>query len=170
MPCLVRLAVMTLAVMSPTYIQSQEPRASTPDRGFEREVVRKLESADPATVAWGAYEAGARHLTQTIPALQRIVERRLSQDDRQRRALLAVVLDALLQLHASLPASLLVRSAVGHPVQSFALLANAKDREPALRLCSPKPMDSGGTRQRTCSLKTGLRHSRRTSFRPCISV
>jgi hypothetical protein len=124
---------MTLAMMSSTYIQSQEPRASTPDRGLEREVVRKLESADPATVAWGAYEAGAYHLTQTIPALQRIVEEPPAQVDRQRRALLDVVLDALLQLRARLPASLLVRSAVEHPVQSFALLANAKDREPVLR-------------------------------------
>lgn len=134
MPFLLCVTALSVALMSsgPTGPpQKHSAEARTAD--LARRIARKLQSTNPATVAWGAYEAGAYHLSETIPALQWILELPPSADDRQRRALLDVVLDALVQLRARLPASLLIQHIDERPVQTLALLVNANDREPVLR-------------------------------------
>jgi hypothetical protein len=97
-----------------------------------RQVERQLDSTDAQTVAWGAYNAGAYRVTGAIPVLQQILESPPQVSVRERRALLDVVFDALIQLNARLPASLVVRDADERPVQTYALLARARDRDPIL--------------------------------------
>lgn len=67
-----------------------------------RDIHRSLESPDPRTLAWGVYEAGAYHVTDAVPVLQRILESPPALENRERRALIDVVLDALLQWNARL--------------------------------------------------------------------
>jgi hypothetical protein len=103
-----------------------------------RQVEVQLSSGDTRTIAWGAYTAGAYHLTKAIPLLQSILESPLPVSAGERRAFLDVILDSLLQLNARLPASLLVRYVDERPVQTVALLANATDRDQVLLDLLPK--------------------------------
>jgi hypothetical protein len=104
-----------------------------PFRELTRQAEQDLTSSEPVTVAWGAYRAGTYHLVATIPLLQRVLESPpLSTDPLVRRELVNVLLDALLQLNAALPAPLIDRFVADHPVQALALMASASGREPVL--------------------------------------
>jgi hypothetical protein len=96
-------------------------------------VTRKLQSADRETVAWGAFEAGAFHVTEAVPALQSILDAPLPrQDDWAGWALVDLALDSLIQLRAPLPAALVARYAGARPVQAYILLTRSNDRVPVL--------------------------------------
>jgi hypothetical protein len=117
-----------------TMVAAQQPTAPQPPSFTElaRQVDTQVDSSDPLDVAWGAYHAGVYHLTSAIPRLTRILESPPAMDARERRALLDVVLDTLIQLKARLPATLLVDYANEWPVHTFALLARASDRTAVL--------------------------------------
>jgi hypothetical protein len=74
------------------------------------------------------YLAGVYQLTAAVPALQRMLESPPAMTERERPAFVDVVLDALIQLNARLPAPLVARYAEMRPVQSLALLTNSIDR------------------------------------------
>jgi len=95
-------------------------------------VGRDLESADLRTVAWAAYDAGRYHLTDTAPSLVRLLTSAPVTLDRERLALVDVVLDALIQLNARVPAADIVRFAEARPVQTLVLLTAATGREDVL--------------------------------------
>lgn len=107
-------------------------RLAPPFDEFAQQVDRNLDSDDSRTVAWAAYNAGEYHLTSTVPKLQRILDSPPTSKAVERRALPDVVLDALIQLDAKLPASLVDRYVGERPVQAFVLLTNATGRESVL--------------------------------------
>ena len=109
---------------------AQAPSAET--------IARQLNSQDAQTIAWGAYNAGAYHRVDAIPRLQQILESPPVTPSSQERAFIGVVMDALIQLEARVPARLLVRYVGNRPVQTFVLLASATDREGALLELLPR--------------------------------
>lgn len=108
------------------------PAPPTSQAEIARQVQRLLASTDAREVAWGAYDAGAYQLTEAVPALQRILDAPPATADRDRLALTDAVLDALIQLHAHLPAPLVLPHVALRPVQTLVLLTVATDRDPAL--------------------------------------
>jgi hypothetical protein len=105
----------TMVTLCLTLAQSASPgpqfSATQPESldQLARQVERQLDSTDARSVAWGAYSAGVYQLTSTVRVLQRILGSPPATTALERRALLDAVLDALIQLNAHLPASL-VRS------------------------------------------------------------
>jgi hypothetical protein len=97
-----------------------------------RQTARDLASNDPATLAWAACRAGDYQVPGAVPLLQRLLESPPAMTARERSALLDVVLDALIQLQARLPASAIARFTEERPVHQLVLLANAIDRESTL--------------------------------------
>lgn len=93
---------------------------------------RQLDSRDTRTVAWAAYNAGAYHRVEAIPRLQQLLESPPATGPFEERAFIAVLMDALIQLDAKLPARILVPHMQRHPVQTFVLLSRATDREGVL--------------------------------------
>jgi ubiquinone/menaquinone biosynthesis C-methylase UbiE len=112
----------------------QQPPATplTSPGEIARQVERQLGSTDAREAAWGAYNAGAYQLTSAIPVLQRILAAPPASTDRERLALADAVLDALIQLHARVPAPVAVPYVDLRPVQTLVLLTSAADRDPAL--------------------------------------
>jgi hypothetical protein len=116
------------AAAQPPWEQAAELRAK-----LTQEIERKLRSPEPETVAWGAFEAGVYRVRGAVPALQRMLETPLPRrDDRIGWAILDVVLDALVQLQARLPAPLVARYLDTWPVHACILLTTASDREDVL--------------------------------------
>ena len=136
-PLAASATVAALLMMSPersaaSAQSSGVARLPAPFQEAARQVEQDLASSDPTAVAWDAYHAGIYRLSSTIPLLQRVLESPPTSDARVRRALEDVVLDALIQLTAAVPASLVDRFVDVRPVQAFALLAHATGREPIL--------------------------------------
>jgi hypothetical protein len=68
--------LLTLSVTTPRLSSGRQLPATPLESRAEltREIERKLESTDPRTLAWDAYEAGAYHVTDAVPVLERIRE------------------------------------------------------------------------------------------------
>ncbi len=92
----------------------------------------QLNSTEPRDIAWGAYVAGTYHETSAIPQLQRILFTSSRALDGERAAMIDAVLDALIQLSATVPASILRSYFERRPVQTLLLLAHTPDRDPVL--------------------------------------
>ena len=120
-----------MALVAPRPAASQ-PLLTSSFEEASRDVALRLSSMDPRTVAWGAYSAAVYRLQDSIPALERILETPLQGTALERRATTAVVLDALIELNASVPAALVASYMEDWPVQAMVLLANAHDRAPIL--------------------------------------
>lgn len=101
-------------------------------------IARQLESTDARIVAWGAYNAAAYHRDDMIPRLQEIVESPPATALNEERDLIGVVMDALIQLNARVPARALVRYVDKRPVHTFVLLSSATDRERVLLELLPR--------------------------------
>lgn len=103
------------------------------------DIARQLDARDPQIAAWGAYNAGAYHREEMIPRLLRILEAPPSiVDAREERAFVGVVLDALIQMNARLPARLLTPYVDRWPVHASVLLSNATEREGVLTPLLPR--------------------------------
>lgn len=109
---------------------AQAPSADT--------IARQLNSQDTRTVAWGAYNAGAYRRADAILRLQQILESPPVTAPSEERAFTGVVMDALIQLKARVPARLLVAYVETHPVHTLVLLSNAVDREGVLLELLPR--------------------------------
>ena len=120
----------TFAVALLLSAAAQAPSADT--------IARQLNSEDAQTIAWGAYNAGAYHSVDAIPRLQQILESPPVTAPSEERAFTGVVMDALIQLNARVPARLLVPYVEKRPVHTFVLLSNATDREGALLELLPR--------------------------------
>ena len=96
------------------------------------DIARQLDSTNATTVAWGAYNAAAYHRDDMIPRLQQLLETPPALDPQERYAFLDVVMDALIQLNAKVPARIVVPHIDDRPVQAFVLLANATERQDVL--------------------------------------
>ena len=132
MPC--HCALTLFLTMAQSVLPGQQPSTirSQPLDEVRRQVAQDLESADPRRVAWGVYLAGVYQFTAAVSTLQRMLESPPAMTERERPAFVDVVLDALIQLNARLPAPLVARYAEMRPVQSLALLTNSIDRDPTL--------------------------------------
>jgi hypothetical protein len=109
---------------------AQAPSADT--------IARQLDSQDTQTLAWGAYNAGAYHRVDAIPRLQQIFEFPPVTAPSEERAFIGVVMDALIQLKARVPARLLAPYVEKRPVHTFVLLSSATDREGVLLELLPR--------------------------------
>ena len=119
---------LVLALLST--VAAQAPSAET--------IARQLASHRAQTIAWGAYNAGAYQRVEAIPRLQQILESPPATSLVEERALIGVVMDALIQLNARVPAQLLVPYMDKRTVHTFVLLANATDREGVLLELLPR--------------------------------
>jgi hypothetical protein len=123
----------TIFLLLTTAAEAQGPPPTPAHTEKRRDVSAKLQSTDPVTRAWGAYEAGAFHVRDSIPALEGILSGALpAQTDREGWALVDLALDSLIQLKADVPASLASRYAHLRPVQAHILLSSATNRVPTL--------------------------------------
>jgi hypothetical protein len=95
-------------------------------------IARQLDSTDARTVAWGAYNAGAYHREDMIPRLQRILQLPPPAAPQEERTFLGTVMDALVQLNASVEARVLVPYVASHPVHTAVLLSRANHRDDVL--------------------------------------
>ena len=101
-------------------------------------IARQINSQDPRTIAWGAYNAAAYHRVEAIPRLQALLESPPLADPSEARSFTDVVMDALIQLNARVPARLLVPYHATRPVHTFILLSRASDREGPLLEMLPR--------------------------------
>jgi len=101
-------------------------------------IARQLDTQRAQTIAWAAYNAGAYHRVEAIPRLQQILESPLVTSPVEERAFIGVVMDALIQLNARVPAQLLVPYVEKRPVHTFVLLASATNREGVLLQLFPR--------------------------------
>jgi hypothetical protein len=101
-------------------------------------MAQQLESREPQTVAWGAYHAGAYHRADMIPRLQRILESPPVTKPFEEPAFIGVVMDALMQLNAKVPARVLLPYVEKRPVHAFVLLPRATNREGVLLELLPR--------------------------------
>ena len=95
-------------------------------------IAQQLSSADARTIAWGAFSAGAYQRVEAIPRLEQLLESPPPIGLDEERAVVDVVMDALIQLNARVPARLVVPYVQRRPVQAFVLLSRASDREGVL--------------------------------------
>ena len=86
------------------------------------QVQRQLRSDDPAEIAWGAFLAAQNRLKSAVPLLQERLASRPANDFLPTEL---AILDALVQLDATLPAQAVRSSLDRCPVQALILLANA---------------------------------------------
>ena len=125
-------APMPAVVASPAFADQQPFATPVPFEDAALQVEGQLNSTNVRTIAWVAYNAGAYQVEGAIPARQHLLESALPASVSERWAFRDVVLDALVQLNARLPAGLLAETVRDRPVQSLVLLANAIDAEPVL--------------------------------------
>ena len=97
-----------------------EPRSTTAEP-TDADVLGRLSRVDPRDVAWGARLAGQRGLQDAVPRLLDVIEGRatIAYDDAdadadQERHVRNHVLDALIRLHARLPADSPAFETLGH--------------------------------------------------------
>jgi hypothetical protein len=102
------------------------------------DIAKQLDSTNPTTIAWGAYNAAAYHRDDMIPRLQQLLETPPATDRMEQYAFTDVVLDALIQLKAKIPARMVVPYIEKRPVQAFVLLANATGRHDVLLRLLPR--------------------------------
>lgn len=106
---------------------------------------RALQSSDGKEVAWGAFTAAEYHLTSAIPPLIAALQRNLSAnaDSAQgtrpavfdpRASSELAILDALVQLHAKVPADVLTSSLGRWPIPTLILLDGATGDRDAMLL------------------------------------
>jgi hypothetical protein len=101
-------------------------------------IALQISSQDPRTIAWGAYNAAAYRHRDAIPRLQQLLESPPAMDEAEARAFIDVVMDALIQLDARVPARLLVPYHGTRPAPSFVLLSRGSGREGLLLEMLPR--------------------------------
>src|SRR5262249_1519759 len=102
---------LVFAVTSSVYAQ---PAHDSQTASAVADITARLGSGDPQRVAWGAYFAAQNNLTTMVPVLSSALVTTPGADP--------WVLDALIQLHARLPAAQLTATYDRWPVQSLILL------------------------------------------------
>jgi hypothetical protein len=118
------IVALLLACGSTMVVQSAQP--PTPEHAARVAAARqKLRSPDPATIAWGAFDAGTYRLRELVPELVALLEGSPAAGRPEEWALTLVVLDAVVQLEAAVPAETLKTYAARNPVQTSLALANA---------------------------------------------
>lgn len=127
-----RLSISIAAVA----LMAAVPAAQTPRRPPTVSDVRAgLQSSSSLEVAWAMFSAGEYGYTEVLPDLLPFLETlppTTTFKDKERRTLVALLLDALIQLHASVPASSVAPFFKQWPVQTLVLLGNASERDPVL--------------------------------------
>jgi hypothetical protein len=131
-PLRLTLVALCLAVASPAVGQELAASSQMSSAQITRLVETELVSPDAREVAWGAFNAGAYQVKSAVPLLQRVLETPPVTAEHEPVALVDAVLDALIQLHAQVRASVVVPYVDLRPVQALILLTTALDRDPAL--------------------------------------
>ena len=95
---------------------------------------RQLQSRDPATVAWGAFDAANYRLIELAPELAALLEKTQPGGSFEQWAVALAVLDAVAQLDVPIPAEILRPYAARYPVQTSLALAKATGARNAVLL------------------------------------
>ena len=124
---MVATAVLLSIVPADALAQAAEPsRTFQPtSSGPVPDVSAMLQSSDARIQAWGAWFSGRDALTQFIPQLQQIVERRKLPANVFEQAALDFALDSLIQLGATTPVDALLTVYERRPIQALILLSRA---------------------------------------------
>jgi len=120
-------AVMLMAAVAGAQTPRRPPTVS--------EVRAGLQSSSRLEVAWAMFSAGEHGYTEVVPDLLPFLETlppTTTFKDKEQRTLVALLLDALIQLHASVPATSVAPYFKQWPVQTRVLLGNASGPDPAL--------------------------------------
>jgi len=105
-----------------------------PSDDLAARVERLLASNDPTEVAWGAYTAAQYRVLSAVPLLTNALGQDFGGNSDVRHAAELAILDALVQLDASVPAETLRGSLSRWPVPTLILLNNATGDRDALLL------------------------------------
>jgi hypothetical protein len=131
-----RLAVLMAAVMCAL---TSEVTAQSPfSQPTIADTQARVEAMSRREVAWGAFLAAEYQYTSLAPQIAEALARVDSAPPDERWALTAILLDALIQLRASLPPSAILPHVAAWPVQSVALLSRVPtgDEGPIVTLLS----------------------------------
>lgn len=127
-----RLAV-PIAIVCVSTAVGQQAAPSTDRAAIATDADRLLRSADPKDVAWGAFTAGQFHVVSAVPLITSALTRPLGGDRVAREAAELTLLDALIQLDAQVPVTVLQPFIARWPVPTSVLLANSTgDRDAVL--------------------------------------
>ena len=119
-----RLAVPLALICAGTAVaQDTAPRLDPV--AIAADATRLLASADAKDVAWGAFTACQYHVVSAVPLITSALSRPLAGDRVAQEAAELVLLDALVQLDAKVPANVLQPLIARWPVPTSVLLANA---------------------------------------------
>jgi hypothetical protein len=125
----------TVGLMAPVVALAQEPPSST-------ELVTRLRSPSPVTVAWAAFQAGTLQVREAVPALISTLEALPAGSQSERDYIAAAVLDALIQIHPvpgeppglpAVPPQTVARYLDRWPIQTLVLLGRTgPERDPVV--------------------------------------
>ena len=104
----------------PGFAQSRQPT-------FEESVVALLGSSDPREQAWGAFYASGSAQPYFAPFLAEVVAQRLGDQSLAAVAAVDIALDALIQLHATVPDALVRRVHEHLPAPAMILASRNRD-------------------------------------------
>ena len=127
-----RLAVPLALICAGTAVgQDTAPRLDPV--AIAADATRLLASADAKDVAWGAFTACQYHVVSAVPLITSALSRPLAGDRVAQEATELALLDALIQLDAKVPVTVLEPLIARWPVPTSVLLANATgDRDAVL--------------------------------------
>jgi len=103
----------------------------------------ELRSGLPKEIAWGAFRAAEYRLTDLVPDLIAVLESPPAAERLERGVLIAAVLDAAVQLNASLPAAVLRSYWTEWPVHTAILMALTREAERDAILLELLPASTG---------------------------
>jgi hypothetical protein len=122
-PCLILVVPLAIACVGTAAGQQAAPRQDPVS--IAAEVDRLLRSDDARDVAWGAFTAGQYHVVPAVPLLTSALGRSLGANRVEREATELSLLDALIQLDARVPITVLQPFVARWPVPTSALFLNA---------------------------------------------
>ena len=128
------VAALFLCLRSGAQVAFTPPTQATYD-----EVYRWIESGDPRMVAWGAYFAMKNNNTEMIPVLERLAEGWIplptgssaarSDEEKDRLTAMDSVLDAVIQMHATVAPDAIERLAINFRGQALTLFGKMPEAE-----------------------------------------
>ena len=112
--------------------------------GMVSEARRQLQSPDPNSVAWGAFNAGTYQLEALLPELTAALLHPPDASDQERHAMISALLEAAIQLRRPLPWDALIPYLKMSPVQTAILMPQTTGALPAKALLDAMTSSSGG--------------------------
>jgi hypothetical protein len=112
--------------------------------GMVSEARGQLQSQDPKSVAWGAFNAGTYQLDELLPELRAALLHPPHASDQGRQAMISALLEAAIQLRRALPWEAVIPYLRQSPVQVAILMPRMAGALPANALLDAMTSSSGG--------------------------